>query len=106
MLLIAPFLILSAWSAPETYPILSIQPYERDYVFELVNPTETKIILDCSSFIHNLEIKKAESKKIYYLTEEDCWKVYAFYQDTDVEKKCLTSYEDHFYNHHCQNIRH
>jgi hypothetical protein len=81
--------------------IISMEPTDRYDVFSLKtdNP-ETEVTLDCSSFIHNLDIKSPDLDVIFYLYEHECWGIYN-YLDLLKERRCLYYEEDYFELNDC-----
>jgi len=89
--------------AEMTYQISRVKPHQRSGLFLLINNSKVHVELDCSSFLHNLTIKKEQFPDlIYYLTVEECEDFYRFYKKSSLQTKCLSHDEFQVYSHYCR----
>ena len=87
--------------ASSTYQISGIRPYLRDGVYLLKNKTPHLIVLDCSSFLHNLSITANQEEQIHYLTVQECSDFYDFFKKFNPRRKCLTNDQSEIIYHPC-----
>ena len=60
---------------------------DREEVIELVQTSEyKKVVLDCASFLHGLELTTSQSSEFFFLHESECEKLAQFIQDDSAEK--------------------
>lgn len=88
--------------AATTYQILGLKHHLRDNVYLLKNKTSDVIVLDCSSFIHNLTITTNQQDEIHYLTVQECVDYYNFFTTYNFRRKCLTNDHSEIVYHHCR----
>jgi hypothetical protein len=94
-------LISLSGQAANTYRISGIKPYLRDRVYLLVNRTPDLLVLDCSSFLHNLTIASRGHEFIHYLTVEECAEFHHFFRGLNLKRKCLTDHGSEVTYHYC-----
>ena len=73
--------ILALWifsfrllASPEYFTVSAIKETSRLGYFSLVTSSQgTSLDLDCSSFLHGLQIAKASENRFFYLYEPECY---------------------------------
>jgi hypothetical protein len=89
-------IILALNLSPYSFEITDVKKLSRDYVVELISTQpNTTITLDCSSFIHNLDIKVEQEKFWYYLSENECQAIFTYFHEESKDKRCLIFEEDY-----------
>ena len=82
--------------------IYKLEQTDRDRVFNLINSDpDTKIILDCASFIHQLTVNDIIDRYTYNLTVRDCNKAYKYLRELPSVRKCLEYDHKRIYFYHC-----
>jgi hypothetical protein len=80
----------------EPYQIRATQALDRRAYYQLIeHKNRAQIFLDCSSIFQNLSVNGLSSKT-YYLSEESCLQTAQYFTKPSWQKKCLTTFDNHF----------
>ncbi|MEO0337072.1 MAG: hypothetical protein AAF202_11790 [Pseudomonadota bacterium] len=88
-----------------TLEIHSIEPTELDRAFYLITEyDEVEVILDCASFIHNLEVQGGESPQVFYLSHDECVENYKYLLKLNEERRCLNYTSAYYFLDDCHGM--
>jgi len=94
--------LLCAPCYADVIEIHDIQKTDLEGVFALINDsTETKTVLDCVSFIHNLTIKQKDKSIVYNISNQECISDLRYLMDTPDERRCLNYGESGYFLSDC-----
>jgi len=99
---LAFLLSLSFTAHPKVIEISSVLSTKLDGAFQLLNDSGVEAVLDCASFVHNMNIHDGEVSHLFYISHNECINDYDYLRHLPQKKRCLHFSERAYFLDDCQ----